>query len=291
MTADYYSNYFEVDRLSNKQGTEVMHKLKSHFARHGIPDQVVSDNGPPFGAHDFKRSMDRYEIENLTSSPRYPRSNGKADNAVKTAKHIMTKALESNSEPYLALLDWRKTPSEWMESSPVQRLFGRRTKTLLPTASRVLDPGLVQGAHQKLMARKTKQSQYFNQGTRELVALESGETVHLRLPGGKKWRKATVEEQDDIRSYQVRTEDGRIFRRNREHLRAARDPPSTGVVYPVEEPLPFEPQGTETPTVSRDNPANRDQSSTAVSREPQVNSYESSLRRTSGRALLRLHHT
>lgn len=142
----------------------------------------------------------------------------------------MTKALESNSEPYLALLDWRNTPSEGMESSPVQRLFGRRTKTLLPTASRLLDPGLVQGAQQKLMARKAKQSQYFNQGTRELVALESGETVRLRLPGGKKWRKATVEEQVDIRSYQVRTEEGRIFRRNRKHLRAARDPPSTGEV-------------------------------------------------------------
>ena len=48
VTIDYYSNFFEVDWLLNKTSKEVISKLKSHMARHGIPDRLISDNGPQF---------------------------------------------------------------------------------------------------------------------------------------------------------------------------------------------------------------------------------------------------
>ena len=46
------------------------------------------------------------------------------------------------------------------------------------------------------------------------------------LPGVKSqtWFKAEIEELEDVRSNNVRTEDGRIFRRNRRHLRRSREP-------------------------------------------------------------------
>ena len=46
VTVDYYSNFIEVDRLYSKTSTEVTHKLKAHMTRYGIPERVVSDNGP-----------------------------------------------------------------------------------------------------------------------------------------------------------------------------------------------------------------------------------------------------
>ena len=46
ITTDYYSNFFEVDRLYSKTSREVVNKLKAHMARHGIPDKLMSDNGP-----------------------------------------------------------------------------------------------------------------------------------------------------------------------------------------------------------------------------------------------------
>ena len=58
-------------------------------------------------------------------------------NAVKTAQRIMIKALEAGSDPYLGFLDFHNTPIEGLGTSPAQRLFGRRTKTLLPTAGRL----------------------------------------------------------------------------------------------------------------------------------------------------------
>jgi len=48
--------------------------------------------------------------KHTTSSPRYPASNGRAENAVKTAKRLILKASESQCDPYMALLDWRNTP-------------------------------------------------------------------------------------------------------------------------------------------------------------------------------------
>ena len=47
---DNYSDYFEVDRIFGKKGKEVISRLKSQFARDGIPDQLISDNGPPFSS-------------------------------------------------------------------------------------------------------------------------------------------------------------------------------------------------------------------------------------------------
>ena len=127
ITVDYFSNYFEVDQLSNKTNQEVMGKLKQHLARHGLPDQLISDNGPPYNSRAFQEFATSYGFEHVTSSPGYPQSNGRVENAVKTAKKLMQKAAESKSDPYLSLLDWRNTPSEGLGSSPAQRLFSRRT--------------------------------------------------------------------------------------------------------------------------------------------------------------------
>ena len=52
-TVDYMSNFWEVDHLQNTEAKTVITKLKHHFARHGIPDQVVTDNGPQFSSRDF----------------------------------------------------------------------------------------------------------------------------------------------------------------------------------------------------------------------------------------------
>ena len=126
-TVDYVSDYFEIDELHKaKTGAAVIGKLKKRFATHGIPDTFHSDNGPPFNSHEFSAFAAIYEFEHVTSSPEYPQSNGKVENAVKTSKNLMKKAATTNSDFQLALLDWRNTPTEGMKSSPAQRMFGRR---------------------------------------------------------------------------------------------------------------------------------------------------------------------
>ena len=65
-------------------------------------------------------------------------ANGKAESAVKTARSLLRKALDSDKEPYMAILDYRNTLIQGMDSSPAQRLMNRCTKTLLPTSGKLL---------------------------------------------------------------------------------------------------------------------------------------------------------
>ena len=119
---DYFSNYCEINELNNTPVSTVVLKLKSHFARNGYPDQVTSENGPQFIADTLQKFASTWEFEHLTSSPGNPKANGKAESAVKTAKNLLRKALDSGRDPYLAILNYRNTPTHGMEANPAQRL-------------------------------------------------------------------------------------------------------------------------------------------------------------------------
>ncbi|XP_061190263.1 uncharacterized protein LOC133198137 [Saccostrea echinata] len=127
--------------------------------------------------------------------------------------------------PFLALLDWRNTPSENIGSSAVQRLMGRRTRTLLPTKSKLLKPSLPTNVKEQLAKRKSLSEFYYNRTAKNIPKINIGETVRIRPFGKEKtWTKAKVDEKVNIRSYQVTTEDGRTYRRNRKHLRRSNEP-------------------------------------------------------------------
>ena len=61
-------------------------------------------------------------------------------------------------------LSWRNTPSEGFSTSPVQRLMGQRTHTLLPTAEKLLQPNSnLKTTARSLAARKILQcKQYYS---------------------------------------------------------------------------------------------------------------------------------
>nr|XP_002738307.1 PREDICTED: uncharacterized protein K02A2.6-like [Saccoglossus kowalevskii] len=221
VTVDYYSNYWEIDYLPDTTAKTVISKLKAQFARHGIPDTCISDNGPQEVSEAFKKFSKDWGFEHITSSPRYPQSNGKVENAVKTVKNIMRKARLAGSNPYLAILDFRNTPTQGMNSSPVQRLMNRRTKTTLPTTAKLLKPSVVRNVGKQIKKNKAKQAYYYNKGAKDVQTLQQGDTVRI-MPtaiSDKEWKKAEVNKQVNIRSYEVTTEEGRILRRNRKHLR------------------------------------------------------------------------
>ena len=191
------------------------------MARHGIPERVVSDNGPQYSSEEFRSFAQQYEFEHVTSSPGYPQSNGKAESAVKQAKRIMEKAIAAKEDPYLALLAHRNTSSDGMTTSLAQRLFGRRTRTQLPTSSRLLDPvGGTAIPREELTKAKFKQALYYDRSAKPLPELQIGAPVHM-LPktGEKTWVRAKVTAKVSPRSYIVATQDGARYRRNRRHLR------------------------------------------------------------------------
>ena len=62
----------EIDPLKDNTAREVIHTLKRQFSRHGIPNTLMSDNGPPFNSNEFQQFATNYDMEHVTSSPHYP---------------------------------------------------------------------------------------------------------------------------------------------------------------------------------------------------------------------------
>lgn len=221
VTVDYYSDMFEVDRMTSTTSEAVIRALKNHFARYGIPSVFVSDCGPQFMSTEFQTFMSRYEVVHKTSSPYYHQSNGKAENAVKQAKLILKRCTEMKQDPYLALLALRNTPSGDIGFTPTERMFGRKTRTLLPSSVETLSP---ETSHvQALKKRKAKQKRQYDKQAKDMPGLHIGQRV--RVQEGKSWVLGTVIDRADIRSYIVRTDKGSTFRRNRRHIKATSEGP------------------------------------------------------------------
>ena len=115
---DYYSNFWEIDRLTSTTSSAVVLKLKNHFARYGYPDRLISENGPQFVSSEFRKFANDWDFEHRTSSAGNSKANGKVESAVKTAKNLLRKALSAGTDPYIAILDYRNTRTQGMESSP-----------------------------------------------------------------------------------------------------------------------------------------------------------------------------
>ena len=125
----------EFDKLINTLSTAVINLTKAHFACHGIPLRCLTDNGPQFVFHEYKKFAQTFDFEHVKSSPYRSCSNGKAEAAVNDAKSILKKS----PDVYLALLNIRNTPPHGHSFSPVQRLMGRRTRSM-PLSEELLHP-------------------------------------------------------------------------------------------------------------------------------------------------------
>ena len=86
---DYCSRFFEIERLKDTLSSTVVKKTKAICSRHGIPGELVSDNGPQFISQEYKQFTSELDILHTTSSAEYPQPNGLAEKAVQTAKNIL----------------------------------------------------------------------------------------------------------------------------------------------------------------------------------------------------------
>ena len=189
MLADSYSDFIEVGELKGTTAIYIIEFLKELFSRHGIPDVLVTDNGPQNCCREFTEFSEEWEFKHVTSSPSHVKSNGKAESAVKVAK--FKKAHRDNKDPWLALLDQRNTPTQGVNSSPVQRLKSRRTRTLLPVSANLLYPRVEEGVKEKLKAKRQTAKGYYDRSTKALPELEIGQEVRVAGQRNKIWEPGT----------------------------------------------------------------------------------------------------
>ncbi|UYV69371.1 K02A2.6-like [Cordylochernes scorpioides] len=212
VVVDYLSRFIEVVRLTKLSSEAVVDHCKAIFARHGIPDIVISDNGPQFRPSTtsaFTKYASEVGFRHITSSPKHPQSNGQAEAAVKIVKNLMKK----NKDPVLALMEYRATPLA-NGLSTAELLFGRKIRTMVPCTSSSLTPKTVDQSklrgeeEQRKMAQKTAfDRRHAATKKAELIAGEKVWVKDLRAWG------SVLEKASAPRSYIVETPVG-TYRRN-----------------------------------------------------------------------------
>lgn len=223
VVVDFYSNYIELAYLNNNStSNSVIFQLKSIFARHGIPVQLVSDGGPPFNSKDFKNFLKEWDVEHITSSPHFPRSNGLAEVSVKIIKNIFRKCEESGSDYFTGLLHYRTTSKTDGNKSPAELLMSRKLRTKIPTNTKNLKPKVVRFSEyiDNKVSKQLKTSLYYNRNCKPSQVFEEGQSILFKKnPKDIIWTKGIIMSKTNLpRSYLVKDQNNVIYRRTSQHI-------------------------------------------------------------------------
>lgn len=238
LAVDYFSRDVEISQVSkNVNSAQTILQLKKIFSRHGIPDILFSDNGPQFDSHEFTNFSTDWQFQHITSSPRYPQSNGEVERAVQTMKAVLNK---SNDE-YLALLNYRDTPLHH-GYSPAQLSMGRKLRTRVPCHPEELKPETPDRDHIRRKEKEYRAKMKFDYDHRHKVV--EGKELS---PGDRIWIPDLKEEgtvikpHESPRSVIIQTQNGQV-RRNRRMTRrvlvGSSPVPPQNEDYENHEPIP-----------------------------------------------------
>jgi hypothetical protein len=133
--SDYTSKWLEISKLSSKTASSVIQVLKCIFATNGLPKIFVADN-MPFNSCEFQKFCEANNIELITSSPKFPQSNGRAEAGVNIANLLWA---------------YRNTPVLGLNVSPAQLLMSRRLREKLPVIHDLLKPKVQTDAYEQVL--------------------------------------------------------------------------------------------------------------------------------------------
>jgi len=217
IVVDAHSKWPEVIQMTSTSAEQTVMALRQLFANYGLPQQIVSDNGPQFTAVDFQQFLKKNGVKHIQITPYHPSSNGLAERFVRTFKQAM-KAGEAEGLPLIHrlqnfLLGYRATPHMTTNRSPSSLFLYRQVRTHLDLIQPSCDKNVLQQqTTQQLQHDKRARAQDF----------QGGETVMVRnYQGNPKWLTGTIFAKCAPLTYQVKTDSGLIWRCHVDQLHAA----------------------------------------------------------------------
>ena len=110
----------------------VTEHLKAIFSELGVPDVLVSDNGPCYTGEYFRAVMSKLEITHITTSPHHHQSNGLAEGYVWIVKNLLSKAKETGEDYHEVISVYHNTPISGKLPSPFELLHNQKPNLDLP---------------------------------------------------------------------------------------------------------------------------------------------------------------
>ena len=129
LICDYFSKFPFLFQVKTTSFANLRDHPMELFSVVGIPNEIMSDNGPPFNGKEFSSFLTGLGIRHTTSSPNYPRSNGFIERQIQTMKRLLEKASSSGRSHQETLTGLRAQPLGDGLPSPAEILHGRSLVT------------------------------------------------------------------------------------------------------------------------------------------------------------------
>ena len=198
VVVDTYSKYIEVKLMSRTDAESVIETLDIIFSDLGLPDTIVSDNGPPFNSYKLETYCKNHKITLLHSPPYNPESNGQAEVAVRIIKNSLKKLtnhLPIQKRLAICLANYKNSPRADGKLTPNECLgsyFPKRPIDLINPVKKV------QFKEPKLGGRRVKE------GPSNYGEFEVGQHVYFLINDrNKKWVACRILRKESRYIYKV----------------------------------------------------------------------------------------
>ena len=210
LAVDAHSKWSKVFIMRSTTADKMIEVLRQLFAAYGIPEQVVTDNGPQFIADEFASFLKGNGVKHICTIPYHPALNGLVERFVQSFKQALRASqndghsLNNRLSPFL--LTYRST-SHATTGVPPSTLFLRRK---LRTRFDLLKPN----CEERVLEKQAKQKEKHDQQTKG-HEWRVGQSVMARnLRPGPNWIPGVIIERAGPLSYMIETEDKQIWRRH-----------------------------------------------------------------------------
>ncbi|XP_041979500.1 uncharacterized protein K02A2.6-like [Aricia agestis] len=206
---DAHSKWIEAERVSGTSAATLISSFRKIFARFGLPKRVVSDNGPPFTSAELAVYFKKNGIRHTLTAPYHPASNGAAENAVRSVKRALKKAIVDNVDDDTALsrflFTYRNTTHSTTGREPAVALLGRRLRGRLD----LLRPDTEELVRDRQVVSERRR----DARSRTVVP---GDAVLFRdySRRNRKWSEGVVLDRESPESYAVKANDGQVHKRH-----------------------------------------------------------------------------
>ena len=129
LICDYFSKFPFLFQVKSTSFANLKDHLMDLFSVEGTPEEIMSDNGPPFNGKEFSSFLTGLGIRHTTSSANYPQSNDFIERQIQTMKRHMEKATSTRRSHQEALTGLRAQTLGDGLPSPGEMLHGRSLVT------------------------------------------------------------------------------------------------------------------------------------------------------------------